>query len=109
VNLVRRAWDLAAIGEAYDRFVAELRPAVASINSRSGDEEAYAARFRLVHAWRTFLFRDPQLPPALLPDEWPGSSAATFFDRYAARLRPAADRYVERCLNHFPLQKDPYP
>ena len=36
--------------------------------ARSTDEEAYAARFRLVHAWRTFLFRDPQLPPALLPD-----------------------------------------
>ncbi|HET8681276.1 MAG TPA: PaaX family transcriptional regulator C-terminal domain-containing protein, partial [Micromonosporaceae bacterium] len=51
-----------------------------------------------VHAWRTFLFRDPQLPPALLPDRWPGSTAAAFFDRHAARLRPAADRYVDHCL-----------
>jgi phenylacetic acid degradation operon negative regulatory protein len=25
-------------------------------------------------------------------------SAAGFFDRHATRLRPAADRYVERCL-----------
>ena len=56
---------------------------------------AYAARFRLVHAWRTFLFRDPQLPPALLPERWPGTAAAAFFDRHAARLRPAADRYVD--------------
>jgi phenylacetic acid degradation operon negative regulatory protein len=105
VQLVRRAWDLTAIGQAYDQFVAELSPVVSSINSRSDDEEAYAARFRLVHAWRTFLFRDPQLPPALLPEGWPGTSAAAFFDRHAARLRPAADRYVERCLNHFSLQK----
>jgi phenylacetic acid degradation operon negative regulatory protein len=105
VALVRRAWDLTAIGQAYDRFVAELSPVVSSITSRSGDEEAYAARFRLVHAWRAFLFRDPQLPPALLPEGWPGTSAAAFFDRHAARLRPAADRYVERCLDHFSLQK----
>jgi phenylacetic acid degradation operon negative regulatory protein len=77
-EVVGRAWDLAEIGQAY--------------------EEAYAARFQLVHAWRSFLFRDPQLPASLLPARWPGSSAATFFDRHAARLRPPADRFVERCL-----------
>ncbi|GAB2946533.1 PaaX family transcriptional regulator C-terminal domain-containing protein [Micromonospora polyrhachis] len=97
--LVRRAWDLAEIGRAYERFVTQQRPLLAAVTARSGDMEAYAARFRLVHAWRTFLFRDPQLPPALLPERWPGTSAAAFFDRHAARLRPAADRYVERCLD----------
>ncbi|HEU4424181.1 MAG TPA: PaaX family transcriptional regulator C-terminal domain-containing protein [Pilimelia sp.] len=99
LSLVRRAWDLTEIAEAYDRFVAELQPIVTVVSNRSSDEVAYAARFRLVHAWRTFLFRDPQLPPALLPERWAGSSAAAFFDRHAARLRPAADRYVDRCLD----------
>ena len=97
--VVGRAWDLDEIGEAYQRFVAQQRPLLATVTVRSGNEEAYAARFRLVHAWRTFLFRDPQLPPALLPERWPGSSAAAFFDRHAARLRPAADRFVEDCLD----------
>ena len=94
--LVRRAWDLRALGEAYERFVAEQGPAMAA--DPSNDETAYAARFRLVHAWRTFLFRDPQLPAALLPEPWPGRAAADFFDRHEARLRPAADRFVDRCL-----------
>ncbi|MFY1634372.1 PaaX family transcriptional regulator C-terminal domain-containing protein [Solwaraspora sp. WMMB335] len=98
--LVRRAWDLAEIGQAYERFVAEQRPLLSKVTVRSSDEDAYAARFRLVHAWRGFLFRDPQLPPALLPERWPGTSAATFFDRHAARLRPAADRFVEDCLEN---------
>ncbi|GHJ56847.1 phenylacetic acid degradation operon negative regulatory protein [Nonomuraea sp. TT08I-71] len=99
MGVVRRAWDLAEIGRAYERFVTEQKPLLTGVTVRSSDEEAYAARFRLVHAWRTFLFRDPQLPPALLPERWPGSSAASFFDRHAARLRPAADRYVEHCLD----------
>jgi phenylacetic acid degradation operon negative regulatory protein len=97
-EVVGRAWDLAQIGQAYEDFIAEQRPIVTAVNTRSSDEEAYAARFQLVHAWRSFLFRDPQLPAALLPPRWPGTSAASFFDRHAARLRPAADRFVERCL-----------
>jgi phenylacetic acid degradation operon negative regulatory protein len=97
--VVRRAWDLDDIAAAYERFVAEHRPLVAAVTARSSDEEAYAARFRLVHTWRSFLFRDPQLPPALLPERWAGASAAAFFDRHATRLRPAADRYVDGCLD----------
>ncbi|MFY1675014.1 PaaX family transcriptional regulator C-terminal domain-containing protein [Plantactinospora sp. WMMB334] len=106
--VVRRAWDLEEIARAYQDFVAEQRPLLSAVTVRSGDQEAYAARFRLVHAWRTFLFRDPQLPPALLPERWPGTSAAAFFDRHAARLRPAADRFVEQCLDgahRIPRQK----
>jgi phenylacetic acid degradation operon negative regulatory protein len=97
--VVRRAWDLTEIGDAYARFVDEQRPLLSAVTVRSDDEDAYAARFRLVHAWRTFLFRDPQLPATLLPPQWPGASAAAFFDRHATRLRPAADRFVERCLD----------
>lgn len=97
-QVVSQAWDLDQLGKSYLEFMADYRPVVTTVNARSTDEEAYAARFRLVHAWRAFLFQDPQLPPSLLPSPWPGTSAATFFDKHAARLRPAADRYVERCL-----------
>lgn len=99
VALIRRAWDLGELGAAYERFVERLTPVVAPTGPATPDEQAYAARFRLVHAWRTFLFRDPQLPPVLLPDQWPGVGAAAFFDHHAARLRPAADRFVDRCLD----------
>jgi phenylacetic acid degradation operon negative regulatory protein len=100
-DLVRRAWNLTEIGTAYERFVRQLTPVVdrADLGGPSGDDEqAYAARFTLVHAWRTFLFRDPQLPAVLLPPSWAGTAAAAFFDEHANRLRPAADRHVSRCL-----------
>ncbi len=70
------------------------------------DESAYAARFQLVHAWRSFLFRDPHLPPDLLPEPWSGTAAARFFDHHEARLRPAADRFVTRCLTRVTVSPD---
>jgi phenylacetic acid degradation operon negative regulatory protein len=94
--LARRAWDLPALSTAYERFMRDLRHVVEA--PLDNDEAAYAARFTLVHAWRAFLFRDPQLPPALLPSRWAGTAAAAFFDHHATRLRPAADRFVESCL-----------
>jgi phenylacetic acid degradation operon negative regulatory protein len=96
-SLVRRAWDLDALAADYRQFVADQQPRM-RLRGDEPDEIAYAARFRLVHAWRAFLFRDPQLPPGLLPDPWPGDAAAAFFDHHEARLRPAADRFVDSCL-----------
>jgi phenylacetic acid degradation operon negative regulatory protein len=98
-GLIRRAWDLDSLAKAYAGFVADQTSAMAQVNPRTDDESAYAARFRLVHAWRSFLFRDPQLPAALLPEAWAGRDAAEFFDHHEARLRPAADRFVDTCLS----------
>jgi phenylacetic acid degradation operon negative regulatory protein len=96
--LIRRAWDLDRIGREYREFVIDLRPIVDGVDT-ADPRAAFTARFRLVHAWRTFLFRDPALPAKLLPANWPGTRAAEFFDEHASRLRPGADRFIEECLN----------
>jgi phenylacetic acid degradation operon negative regulatory protein len=62
------------------------------------DADAFRLRSHLVHEWRKFLFRDPGLPGELLPADWPGHTAADYFDREAARLLPAATRFVDHCL-----------
>ena len=97
--LTRRAWDLDALARRYREFVATMERSSTSWVPGTGDELAYTVRCELVHAFRVFLFSDPQLPGALCPPEWAGSTAAAFFDAQAARLRPAADRFVDRCLN----------
>jgi len=97
-TLVRRAWDLDALGAAYDRWLSESRGLLA--RAPADDEQTYATRSVLVHEWRKFLFQDPGLPRPLLPDSWPGEEAAAYFDEQAARLHPAAARFVDDCLAH---------
>jgi phenylacetic acid degradation operon negative regulatory protein len=96
--LVRQAWDVDRLARAYEVFMADQRNALTPPGPGT-DEGAYALRFRLLHAWRTFLFQDPQLPAVLLPPRWPGTVAADLFDLHEARLRPAADRFVDSCLS----------
>ncbi|GAA4922426.1 PaaX family transcriptional regulator [Stackebrandtia albiflava] len=98
VSLTRRAWDLDALAARYREFVAVMEPMVSLVGTGTPDQIAYTARCELVHAFRVFLFSDPQLPAELCPPHWAGSTAAAFFDAQAARLRPAADRFVDRCL-----------
>jgi phenylacetic acid degradation operon negative regulatory protein len=96
------AWDLSGLASAYaawPELADRLVRSPAEVDGADDDEAAFAARFRLVHEWRKFLFDDPGLPAQLLPADWPGIPAAERFTREAARLKPAADRFVGRCLD----------
>src|SRR5690348_13583608 len=84
-EMVSRAWDLTALEERYEAFLADfgtLEPA--------GRAATLHAQTRLVHEWRRFPFLDPQLPPALLPGNWSGAQAAELFHRRHAEWQPAA-------------------
>ena len=102
---VRDAWDLSGLARSYVEwrgFAARLLDDPGSelpgILTASEDEQAFAVRSVLVHEWRKFLFTDPGLPAELLPRDWVGHAAATFFAEEAARLLPAASRFVDACL-----------
>lgn len=87
--VVAQAWDLAEVEADYSAFIAEFetaRPAT--------PDEVLVAQLRLVHAWRRFPFRDPQLPEELLPPHWVGTRAAQVFrDRHAAWEAEARRRW----------------
>jgi phenylacetic acid degradation operon negative regulatory protein len=96
--LVDRLYRPAERGREYTRWLAGARELVAPTGAEPSDETAFAIRSRLVHEWRKFLFRDPGLPRELLPPEWPGDTAAAFFDVESARLLPGAKAFVDCCL-----------
>ncbi len=99
VGLVRQAWDVEGLGRSYGRWLADARRLATEVGPAPDDEQAFAARSRLVHEWRKFLFLDPGLPRPLLPQDWPGDEAAEFFDAESERLREAAVRFVDHCLS----------
>jgi phenylacetic acid degradation operon negative regulatory protein len=81
-TMARQAWDLDAIEESYEAFLAEF-------GGRARRDEL-TATVELVHAWRRFPWVDPALPDALLPKRWSGAAAARLFGRQHARWSPAA-------------------
>ena len=94
------AFDLAALETAYAAWLDEAAALVApSLGARAGDDvQAFVVRSELVHSWRKFLFTDPGLPHELLPADWSGHRAAAYFDEHAARLLPAASRFIDHQL-----------
>jgi phenylacetic acid degradation operon negative regulatory protein len=104
------AFDVAGLADAYDVWLLEAARLVDGTGaaSRAADDvAAFVVRSRLLHSWRKFLFRDPGLPAALLPRDWPGRRAAAFFDEHAARLLPAATRFIDQCLTPTPAGARP--
>ncbi len=97
-GLLARTWDLDGLAHAYRRWLAVAAGLVGAVGPGTPDEAVFAARSRLVHEWRKFLFCDPGLPAELLPDRWPGRQAAELFEAESARLLPAAARFVDCCL-----------
>ena len=75
--LVRQAWDLGALEDRYQSFLA--------VFSDGDTPDPLARTVELVHAWRRFPWIDPVLPPALLPARWSGLKAGQLFARLHAR------------------------
>jgi phenylacetic acid degradation operon negative regulatory protein len=99
VSLLLEAFDLTGLAREYDAWLAEAGDLVAPAGRGSvEDVTGFVVRSELVHSWRKFLFRDPGLPDALLPRDWPGRRAAAFFDEHADRLLPAANRFIDQCV-----------
>jgi phenylacetic acid degradation operon negative regulatory protein len=74
-EMVAEAWDLSAIEDQYEQFIAEFGA------STPGD--VLIRQIELVHAWRRFPSIDPVLPRELLPARWSGLEAARLFaDRH---------------------------
>jgi phenylacetic acid degradation operon negative regulatory protein len=80
--LISQAWDLGAVGQRYDDFIATFAAA--------SPRDPLASMIGLVHAWRRFPWTDPDLPRELLPRQWHRPKAAAIFRRRHADWAGAA-------------------
>jgi len=94
------AWDLASLAADYRRFLARFGGVIEHF--RDGDEHdaahCFIVRTMLVHAYRRVLLRDPLLPPALLPLDWPGAAAYALCRDFYRLTHRAAERHLAATL-----------
>ena len=89
-----RCWDLDSLGIAYRDLSERIYARMADYeSSKLSDRDAFIERMRLVHEYRMFPYRDPDLPLELLPNEWPGVRAHAAFSQAHRALRDAAERH----------------
>lgn len=92
--MVERCWELDGLGVQYSHFVRMLRTRAGDFRAAAVEPEAaFVERVRLVHEYRGFVRRDPQLPPALQPAGWQGDIARDLFEQTHALLADMAQEY----------------
>ncbi|MCB2175357.1 MAG: hypothetical protein KQH57_06090 [Actinomycetales bacterium] len=103
------AWDLDGLAAMYRDFVAAWEPTHAALGRGTIDPvDALVRRTEVMDAWRAFPGLDPDLPPQLLPGDWPRPRARELFlDTYeglgvpaSARVREVLGRYAPELADH---------
>lgn len=109
-TLVRRAWNLTELGQAYGAFIATYLPILAELrrdrNAEIDPEQAFLLRTLLIHDYRRLLLRDPELPEVLLPSDWPGQQARFLTRELYRRLYAPSETHLG---NHLRLADGSFP
>jgi phenylacetic acid degradation operon negative regulatory protein len=97
-RLLSESWPLDRTADAYQKFMKTFAPLRGWIG-RGGDlteADAFTARILLIHHYRRVVLRDPLLPTALLPGDWPGRAARELCGEiYRGLLRPS-EQWLDR-------------
>jgi phenylacetic acid degradation operon negative regulatory protein len=96
-RLLSESWPLDRTADAYLKFMKTFEPLRAWLTKHEvGPDDAFTARVLLIHHYRRVVLRDPLLPAALLPRDWPGGAARELCGEiYRAVLAPS-----EQWLDH---------
>jgi phenylacetic acid degradation operon negative regulatory protein len=96
-RLLSQSWPLDRTADAYLKFMKTFEPLRAWIGRREAlsDADAFTARILLIHHYRRVVLRDPLLPTALLPPDWPGRAARELCGEIYRGLLPASEQWLD--------------
>jgi phenylacetic acid degradation operon negative regulatory protein len=96
-TLAAAAWKLDQLAQAYHHFVSQFSRFETALDGKGelAGADALIARTLLIHDFRRAVLRDPGLPAALLPPDWPGVSARQLAARLYRRLVGPSERYMD--------------
>jgi phenylacetic acid degradation operon negative regulatory protein len=95
-RLLAESWPLDRTADAYLKFTKTFEPLCSSLDRRALSElDAFTARILLIHHYRRVVLRDPLLPQALLPKNWPGNAARTLCGEIYRAVLPGSERWLD--------------
>jgi phenylacetic acid degradation operon negative regulatory protein len=97
-RLLSESWPLDRTADAYQKFMKTFAPLRGWIG-RGGDlteADAFTARILLIHHYRRVVLRDPLLPTALLPGDWPGRAARELCGEIYRGLLRQSEQWLDR-------------
>jgi phenylacetic acid degradation operon negative regulatory protein len=100
-------WDLDAVAELHRDFIREHGPAsengadsaLHGAQQVAPSPDAFAAYVQCIDRWRIIPYLDPGLPPAFLPDDWPGAEGTALFSRIVAAYAEPSGQFVRSTLS----------
>jgi phenylacetic acid degradation operon negative regulatory protein len=97
-RLLSESWPLDRTADAYLKFMKTFEPLRGWIGRRErlSDADAFTARILLIHHYRRVVLRDPLLPPALLPRDWPGRAARQLCGEIFQGLLEPSERWLDQ-------------
>ncbi|MBB5049293.1 phenylacetic acid degradation operon negative regulatory protein [Rhodopseudomonas rhenobacensis] len=96
-RLIGASWPLAEIAASYRDFLKIFAPLQDWVEGAEtlAPADAMLARILLIHHYRRVLLRDPLLPEALLPADWPAPQARAFCGKIYRALLPASEQWLD--------------
>jgi phenylacetic acid degradation operon negative regulatory protein len=96
--LAKACWQLAELDAANGQFLSAFRPVAEEVEggAQLGDAQAFQLRTLLIHDWRRIVLRDPLLPRAMLPEDWPGLAALELVSGVYRLVLAGAERWLDR-------------
>src|SRR5262249_27843618 len=96
-RLLSASWPLERTADAYLKFMKTFAPLHELLDrDMLSDADAFTARILLIHYYRRVVLRDPLLPMALLPKDWPGRAARSLCGDIYRALLPPSEQWLDR-------------
>jgi phenylacetic acid degradation operon negative regulatory protein len=92
--LMHQTFKLGAVAPAWRAFCTRFASVLPDA-SKLPPAEAYFVRTLLIHEYRRVLLRDPNLPEALLPADWPGRAARALCAKLYRALLKASEHHLD--------------
>ena len=93
-TVMQSVFKLDQVGTAFKQFVARFEP-VQQHAATLNPAEAFFVRTLLIHEYRKVLLRDPNLPQALLPANWPGLRARQVCESLYGQLLTNSEVFLQ--------------